>query len=78
MRPGEVHEEVHGRTVAVSPILQQVDDYVTSGSTEPLQFPVCLSKKERAALHMRAEMLGLMHESRGTGDERHIVVWKVN
>ena len=43
---------------------------------EELHLPARLSHRQRAQLHDLAESLGLAHESRGTGSERHLVVWR--
>ena len=44
---------------------------------EEHHFPASLSRHQRALLHDRAEELHLAHESRGTGHERYLVVWRV-
>ncbi|CAE7719937.1 IGHMBP2, partial [Symbiodinium sp. CCMP2456] len=42
---------------------------------QPLQLPAKLNPYERAIAHEVAKELGLMHESRGEGSERRLVVW---
>ncbi|CAE7260210.1 IGHMBP2 [Symbiodinium pilosum] len=42
---------------------------------QPLQLPPKLSPYERAIAHEVAKELGLMHESRGEGSERRLLVW---
>ena len=39
-------------------------------------FPASLTKGQRARLHDEADELELEHESRGSGSERHLVVWR--
>ena len=39
------------------------------------RFPASLTKRQRARLHDEADELELEHESRGSGSERHLVVW---
>merc|ERR1719278_621319 len=51
----------------------QVEAFVTS-KTEELSFPTELSSFDRMLVHEVAEAAGLLHESRGEGAERRVVI----
>jgi hypothetical protein len=55
----------------------QVDEYAASGVTEPFAFPETLSSRERALVHTRAELRGLVHRSTGAGTARHVEISRV-
>ncbi len=42
-----------------------------------LKFPALLTKTQRAAVHTRAQCLGLHSESQGVGNNRHLVVQRM-
>lgn len=44
------------------------------GALAVLTFPAALDREARAALHTEAEALGLVHESSGYGQQRHLRV----
>jgi len=54
--------------------LKQLDAYAASGATEPYTFPSTLTSRERALIHTRAELRGLVHRSSGSGDNRVVEI----
>lgn len=70
--------DVRGQDVAAPAFIKLVDDYAASDSREVLVMEATLSSHERALVHARAEVLGLLHRSVGQGDARHIEVSKVS
>ncbi|CAN0093589.1 unnamed protein product, partial [Laminaria digitata] len=54
-----------------------VQAYASSDRTQPLNFPVHLTRGDRQSLHCLAERLGLNHKSEGEGrDQRFLVISK--
>jgi len=53
-----------------------LNDIVKGRLETPHVFPESLTSFERLTVHRTADRLGLLHDSRGTGLGRHIVVWR--
>ena len=56
----------------------KIVDFTQNGSKFELPFSKTLNSQQRFDLHSIAEKLGLVHESRGEGKDRYIVVSKPN
>lgn len=56
---------------------KEILEFVKDASKLELQFPKTLNSQQRFDVHCIAEKLKLVHESKGEGTERHIVVRKV-
>jgi ATP-dependent RNA/DNA helicase IGHMBP2 len=54
----------------------RIDGFVRDGSSRELEFEASLGAFQRKLVHEVAESLRLVHESRGEGTERRIIVWK--
>lgn len=55
-------------------IKKQVELFLKDGDRTELQFPSCFNSHDRLLVHQVAEELGLSHESKGEGKDRHITV----
>ena len=60
----------------LSVVIEQLEELARGPAGVELHLPKSLTKRARAVLHDVADDLELMHESRGVGAERHLVVWR--
>ncbi|XP_053400098.1 DNA-binding protein SMUBP-2-like [Mercenaria mercenaria] len=54
----------------------QIEQFLSNNEADILEFPSTLSGRDRFLVHEVAEKQGLAHTSKGTGDDRFIVVTK--
>ena len=62
--------------VILGPQFDRLHTVASGDHAEEFHFPSTLTNHHRALLHDAAEEAGLAHESRGWGEERHLVVWQ--
>uniref|UniRef100_A0A3P9H028 DNA-binding protein SMUBP-2 n=1 Tax=Oryzias latipes TaxID=8090 RepID=A0A3P9H028_ORYLA len=55
-------------------IREQVESFMKDLKQSDLQFPASFNSHDRLLVHQIAEELGLVHESKGEGSDRHITV----
>ncbi|KAL6049128.1 hypothetical protein QOT17_020679 [Balamuthia mandrillaris] len=55
---------------------EKIEAFCADTEATALPFPPSLSNNQRRWLHQAADKLGLEHHSKGTGDERHIILTK--
>lgn len=55
---------------------KEIRNFLHDNSRQELFFPVTLSSQERFFVHSIAEEVGILHESSGDGNQRHVIVRK--
>lgn len=73
--PQEMKVESERDRIFIQMIKDKIRSFSESGKSE-LILPAAMTSFERRLVHEVADKFGLLHISKGEGDERHLVIWK--